>query len=116
MTELVTPALDERFRAAAVAEGLLDVAYDVFDDTPIGSLLVGVTDRGVCRIWFDPEPERDLETLARLHGTRVLRASAPVERVRRELDEYFAGRRRHFDIEVDVRALPSYNQIGRAHV
>ena len=110
MTELVTPALDERFRAAAVAEGLLDVAYDVFDDTPIGSLLVGVTDRGVCRIWFDPEPERDLELLARLHGTRVLRASAPVERVRRELDEYFAGRRRHFDIEVDVRALPSYNQ------
>jgi methylated-DNA-[protein]-cysteine S-methyltransferase len=110
MSEIVTPALDERFRAAAAAEGLLDVAYDVIDDTPIGALLVGVTGQGVCRIWFDPNPEENLETLARLHGPRVLRASAPVERVRRELDEYFAGRRQHFDVEPDVRALPSYNQ------
>ncbi len=84
-------AIDERFRAAAAAEGLLDVAYDILADTPIGPLLVGVTEYGVCRIWFDPEPERNLETLARLHGPRVLRVSAPVDRVRRELDEYFAG-------------------------
>jgi len=110
MTEIVNPALDERFRAAAVAEGLLDVAYDVIDDTPVGALLVGVTDHGVCRIWFDPDPEENLELLARLHGSRVLRASTPVERVRRELDEYFAGRRQRFDVEPDVRALPAYNQ------
>jgi methylated-DNA-[protein]-cysteine S-methyltransferase len=110
MTEIVTTALDERFRAAAAAEGLLDVAYDVIDDTPVGALLVGVTDRGVCRIWFDPDPAENLELLARLHGPRVLRASAPVDRVRRELDEYFAGKRQHFDIEPDVRALPAYNQ------
>ncbi len=105
-----SPAIDERFRAAAAAEGLLDVAYDILADTPIGPLLVGVTDYGVCRIWFDPEPERNLETLARLHGPRVLRISAPVDRVRRELDEYFAGRRHHFDVEPDVRAQPAYNQ------
>jgi methylated-DNA-[protein]-cysteine S-methyltransferase len=105
-----SPAIDERFRAAAAAEGLLDVAYDILADTPIGPLLVGVTDYGVCRIWFDPEPERNLETLARLHGSRVLRVSAPVDRVRRELDEYFAGRRHHFDVEPDVRAQPAYNQ------
>ena len=71
----------------------------MFDDTPIGPLLVGVTDRGVCRISFDPEPEHHLELLARQFGPRVLRSSKPVERVRRELDEYFAGRRRHFDVE-----------------
>ena len=93
MIETISPALDERFRAAAAAEGLLDVAYDVLTDTPIGTLLVGVTDHGVCRITFDPEPERELELLARLYGPRVLRASRPVERLRRELDEYFAGRR-----------------------
>ena len=109
MNEFST-TLDERFRAAAAAEGLLDVAYDVFDDTPIGALLVGVTDLGVCRISFDPEPEESLEALARLHGSRVLRVSAAVDRVRRELDEYFAGSRRQFDVEPDVRALPAYNQ------
>jgi len=104
------PGLDERFRAAAAAEGLLDVAYDVLDDTPIGPLLVGVTDRGVCRIWFDPEPERELETLARQHGSRVLRVTAPVAQLRRELDEYFAGRRQRFDVRPDVRTMPEYNR------
>jgi len=106
----VSPALDERFRAAAAAAQLLDVAFDVVDDTPIGPLLVGVTDHGVCRISFDAEPEHHLETLARRFGPRVLRSAKPVEEVRRELDEYFAGRRRHFDLDVDTRFLSVYSQ------
>jgi methylated-DNA-[protein]-cysteine S-methyltransferase len=110
MTDTVSRALDERFRAAAAAEGLLDVAYDVVADTPVGSLLVGVTDHGVCRISFDSDPEEHLELLARLHGPRVLRSSAPVDRVRKELDEYFAGKRQRFDVQPDIRFLPEYNQ------
>ena len=106
----ISPSLDERFRAAAAAEGLLDVAYDVLVDTPVGSLLVGVTDHGVCRISYDPDPERELEELARLHGPRVLRSSRPIDRLHRELDEYFAGRRRHFDLEPDVRVQPEFNR------
>jgi methylated-DNA-[protein]-cysteine S-methyltransferase len=100
--------LDERFRAAAAAEGLLDVAYDVFDDTAMGPLLVGVTDRGLCRISFDPTPERELEQLARVYGARVLRSSRPVDRVHRELDEYLEGRRRDFDVELDLRGQPAF--------
>ena len=106
----VPTSLDERFRAAAAAEGLLDVAYDVVEDTPVGTLLVGVTDHGVCRISYDPDPERELEELARLHGARVLRSARPVDRLRRELDEYFAGRRRHFDLEPDIRVVPEFNR------
>jgi methylated-DNA-[protein]-cysteine S-methyltransferase len=106
----VSPSLDERFRASAAAAGLLDVAFDVIGDTPIGPLLVGVTELGVCRISFDPESEHHLEQLARQFGPRVLRSGRPVDRVRRELDEYFAGRRQHFDIEPDVRGLPAFNQ------
>ena len=105
MSDALSPVLDERFRAAAVAEGLLDAAYDVFPDTAIGALLVGVTERGVCRITFDPDPERELELLARLYGPRVLRSSRPLERVRLELDEYLAGRRRRFDVEPDIRVV-----------
>ena len=110
MSETVSTQLDERFRAAAAAEGLLDVAYDVVTDTPVGPLLVGVTDLGVCRISFDSDPEEHLELLARLHGPRVLRSSTSVERVRKELDEYFAGKRQHFDVAPDVRFLPEFNQ------
>jgi methylated-DNA-[protein]-cysteine S-methyltransferase len=106
----VTPELDARFRAAAAATGLLDVAYDILDDTLLGDLLVGVTDRGLCRIQFDPDPRRELESLARRFGPRVLRSAKPVERVKRQLDEYFAGTRRSFDVEWDVRQLPVFNQ------
>jgi methylated-DNA-[protein]-cysteine S-methyltransferase len=110
VTETLTPTLDERFRAAAAAEGLLDVAYDVFDDTAIGSLLVGVTERGVCRITFDPDPERELESLARRFGPRVLRAPSALDEVRRELDEYFDGRRHAFDLALDLRAAPEFHR------
>ncbi len=109
MTKTFSPVLDERFRAAAAAEGLLDAAYDVLE-TDIGTLLVGVTDHGLCRIHFDPEPERDIEELARLFGPRVLRSSKPVDRVRIELDEYLAGRRQEFDLDLDVRAVPEYHK------
>jgi methylated-DNA-[protein]-cysteine S-methyltransferase len=106
----VSPTLDERFRAAAAATGLLDAAYDILPDTPIGDLLVGVTDHGLCRIHFDPDPERELESLARLYGPRVLRSAKPVDRVRLQLDEYFAGKRRHFDVDWDIRLLPEFNR------
>jgi len=107
----ISPSLDERFRAAAATADLLDVAFDVLPDTPIGPLLVGVSDRGVCRISFDAEPEHHLELLARQFGPRVLRSSKPVDRVRRELDEYFAGRRQHFEVEPDIRFVPEYHRV-----
>ena len=106
----VSPALDERFRAAAAVANLLDVAFDVITDTPVGPLLVGVTDHGVCRISYDPDSEHHLESLAKQFGPRVLRSPKPIDEVRRELDEYFAGRRRHFDLEPDLRGLSDYNQ------
>jgi methylated-DNA-[protein]-cysteine S-methyltransferase len=93
--------LDRRFRDTAAAAGLLDVAYDLFD-SPVGPLLVGATDRGVCMIHYDPEPEREEEVLARRFGARVLRSPRPIDPARRELDEYFEGRRRDFDLAVDL--------------
>ena len=106
----VPTVLDERFRAAAAAAGVLDAAYDVLDDTPVGRLLVGVSEHGLCRIGFDPEPEQELERLARDFGPRVLRSPTALDRVRRELDEYFAGRRRAFDVELDLRAAPDFHR------
>ncbi|HVS84608.1 MAG TPA: methylated-DNA--[protein]-cysteine S-methyltransferase [Gaiellaceae bacterium] len=104
----VSALLDERFRTSAAAAGLLDAAFDVLEDTPVGPLLVGVTDRGLARIGFDPDPERHLDDLARLYGPRVLRSAKPVERVRRELDEYFEGKRHGFDLELDLRVAPEF--------
>ena len=97
----VSPQLDARFRDAAAAEGLLDVAYDLVD-TPVGQLLVAVTDRGLCEISYDPEPECEAESLARAFGARVLRSPRPTDEARRQLDEYFAGKRQRFELPLDL--------------
>ena len=105
---MTVPAdLDRRFRERATAEGLLDVGYDLVD-TPLGSLLVAVTDRGVCRVEFDPEPDRDLEPIARAFGAKVLRTPKAVDEARRELDEYFDGRRTNFELPIDLRLEASF--------
>jgi methylated-DNA-[protein]-cysteine S-methyltransferase len=106
----VSPDLDNRFRDVAAAEGLLDVAYDLVD-SPLGQLFVGVSDRGLCVISYDVEPERKLEQLARGFGSRVLRSARPVDPTRRELDQYFEGKRRRFDLQVDLRLARDF---GRA--
>jgi methylated-DNA-[protein]-cysteine S-methyltransferase len=105
----VSSSLDERFRDAAAAEGLLDVAYDLAE-TPVGTLLVAASDRGLCRISFDPEPEREAERLARVFGARVLRASRPLEDVRRQLDEYFDEKRTDFDLAVDLSPAADFTR------
>jgi methylated-DNA-[protein]-cysteine S-methyltransferase len=99
--------LDTRFRDAAARSGLLDAGYDVVE-SPLGPLLVAATDRGLLRIYFDADPGQQLELLARAAGTRVLRAPRSVDDVRRELDEYFSGRRRSFDLSIDLRGAAPF--------
>lgn len=103
----VSPDLDRRFREAASALGLVDIGFDVVE-SPVGELLVATSDRGLASIWFDPDPDADLERLARIAGPRILRSPRAVDGARRELDEYFAGRRRAFDLPLDLRALPPF--------
>ena len=105
---IVSPDLDARFRAAAVRDGLVDVRYDVVE-SPVGPLFVAATDRGLCRISYSID--RQDESLARTFGLRVLRA--PIDEVRRELDEYFEGRRTEFDVALDLRVAPFYEQVLR---
>jgi methylated-DNA-[protein]-cysteine S-methyltransferase len=105
----VPSLLDARFRDAAAEAGLVDVAYDLLE-TPIGTLLVAASDEGLCRISFDPEPEREVESLARSLGTRVLRVSRPVDDARRQLDEYFEGKRRGFELRTDLRRVAAFNR------
>jgi methylated-DNA-[protein]-cysteine S-methyltransferase len=105
----VSPELDTRFRAAAAAEGLLDVAYDVLQ-SPLGELFVGVSDRGLCVISYEADPDLQVEKLARGFGSRVLRSPRSVEKARRQLDEYFAGKRRRFDLDVDLRLARDFGR------
>jgi methylated-DNA-[protein]-cysteine S-methyltransferase len=103
----VSPDLDTRFRDAAAATGLLDAAYDLVD-SPLGPLLVAATDRGLCRIEFDPGAEAELERIARTFGSRVLRVPRRLDEPRRQLDEYFSGNRTRFEIDTDLTGVPRF--------
>jgi len=105
----VSPELDTRFRAAAAEQGLLDVAYDVVE-SPLGKLFVGVSDRGLCVISYEADPDIQVERLARGFGSRVLRSPRPVDPTRRQLDEYFAGKRKRFDLDVDLRLARDFGR------
>lgn len=102
-----TPPIDELVERAE-REGLVDVAYDSVD-SPIGTLLVATTGKGVVRISFHSEAEDlVLEELARRVSPRVVRSARKVAGVARELDEYFAGRRKRFDYPLDWSLVGPY--------
>src|SRR3954451_16229975 len=102
----VSPDLDSRFREAALRDCLVDVRYDVVD-SPVGELFVASTARGLCRISYWPGGME--ESLAHTFGPRVLRS--PLDDVRRELDEYFDGTRRDFDLQLDLRVAPFHADV-----
>ncbi len=89
--------------ARADAEGLVDVAY-TRADSPIGPLLVAATPVGLVRLAFQREDEDEvLGQLAVRVSPRVLEAPGRLDEVRRELDQYFEGRRDHFEVPLDWR-------------
>jgi methylated-DNA-[protein]-cysteine S-methyltransferase len=100
------PPLDlAAFRAAlarrASKEDLVDVAYGAYD-SPLGELTVMVTPRGLVRLSYPGEGIADqLEELARTVSPRILEAPERTDEVRRQLDAYFAGRRRTFEVPID---------------
>jgi methylated-DNA-[protein]-cysteine S-methyltransferase len=90
-------ALAER----AGAEGLLDVAYAT-TDSPFGTLLLARTPRGLVRLGLPgDDPEELLADLAGRISPRVLESPARLDEERRELDDYFAGRRHEFELPID---------------
>ena len=106
----------------AERDGLVDVAYAELD-SPIGPLAVASTSRGLVRLAYMPA-DAMAEELATKLSPRVLRSPSRLDDVRRELDEYFEGRRQDFDVPVDWslshgffrRVLERTARIGYGHV
>src|SRR3954451_83365 len=92
----------ERFAERATAEGIADVAY-AHADSPLGPLLLAATPRGLACVSYSEfrDEEQTLERLASRLSPRVVEAPARLDDIRRQLDDYFEGRRRDFDISID---------------
>lgn len=96
---LRTPPPDIDLAALAEREGLLDVAV-AHMDSPIGDLLLAKTPMGLVRLSFFGHDET-LDDLAARISPRIIEAPKQLDDVRRQLDEYFAGQRRQFDLQID---------------
>lgn len=94
LARLTAPDLEPPVLPAA------DVAYTLHD-TPIGTLLLAVAGGRVVASSFGDE-ETMTNRLARAVSPRVLRQPRALDDVRRQLDDYLAGKRQSFDLEVDL--------------
>jgi methylated-DNA-[protein]-cysteine S-methyltransferase len=101
LSEDRSAAAARRFTDAADRAGLVDVAWCAVD-SPLGPLIAAATPAGLCTLSYrDWDTDEVLDRLARRVSPRVLEAPSRLDPIRRELDEYFAGRRHRFDIAID---------------
>jgi methylated-DNA-[protein]-cysteine S-methyltransferase len=99
-----------RLAARAAVEGLLDVAYTTAD-SPFGELLLAATPRGLVRVGLpSQDPDELLQDLASRVSPRVLEAPSGFEEARRELDLYFEGKLRDFDLTLDWRLSKDFRR------
>lgn len=108
--------LHARLAAAAAADGILDVAYRTLD-TPVGPLLLAATVHGLVRVAFASQGhDAALAQLAEVVSPRILHAPGRLDEAARELDEYFAHRRRVFGVPVDLRLSKGFRRSVLAHL
>lgn len=77
-------------------------------DTPIGTLYVAVTEAGLRRVGFSQPEESFFAQLDPL--ARTERDPHAVERIAAQMVEYFAGRRRTFEVTLDWRGVGAFQR------
>lgn len=122
LTPLLTPdtpalaRLQARLTDIADRDGMVDVAYRVVD-SPVGTLLVAATDRGIVRVAFAVEGhDQVLATLAERVSPRVLRAPGRLDAAAYQLDDYFAGRLHAFDLPLDFQLAQGFRRMVLEHL
>jgi methylated-DNA-[protein]-cysteine S-methyltransferase len=105
-----TGPLRTRLAAAAAQRGLLDVAYRTLD-SPLGSLLLAATPAGLVTVAYAVQDhDAVLAALAARVSPRLLRTGLRLDGAARQLDEYFTGRRRTFDVPLDLRLARGFRR------
>lgn len=108
--------LHRGLEAAAAREGLLDIAYTTID-TPVGTLLLAATAKGLVRVAYAVEDhDKALEKLAAKISPRILRAPKRLDAAAKEFDEYFSGQRTEFDLPLDYSLSSGFRQVVQRHL
>jgi methylated-DNA-[protein]-cysteine S-methyltransferase len=108
--------LHRRLVDEAERDGVLDVSYRTID-SPVGSLLLAATREGLVRVAFDREDHGAvLARLAAEISPRILRAPHRLDGAATQLDEYFGGRRRTFDVPIDLQLAHGFRRTVLTHL
>ena len=108
--------LHTRLTTAAQEQGLLDVAYTVMP-SPVGELLLAATPAGLVRVGFGLEGhDAVLAQLALRVSPRILEAPERLAEPVRQLEEYFAGTRKVFDLALDFRLATGFRRTVVEHL
>ena len=106
--DAVLSEVRERLVARAKKEGLATVGYDLLP-SPLGPLWVAISPKGVAAIHYGAEPSpAELRRLVRVYGPGIVPDHKRSSGLARELDQYFNGTRREFDIEYDLSGLTPF--------
>lgn len=99
-----------RLAAEADVRGMLDVAYSVIDSA-VGKLMLLATEKGLVRVAFEREGfDEVLESVGQKVSARILHLPSRLEEAAREIDEYFAGTRKYFDVPLDYALSSGFRQ------
>jgi methylated-DNA-[protein]-cysteine S-methyltransferase len=116
VTEAELRALHDRLAERADAAGLLDVAYRTID-TPVGTLLLAATSAGLVRVAYASEDhDTVLAALAARISPRILNAPQRLDTPALEIEEYFTGARRSFDLPLDFRLAAGFRRAVLGHL
>ena len=108
--------LHARLAAAADRDDVLDVAYRTVD-SPVGSLLIAATPVGLVRLAFSSEGhDAVVQDLSDRISSRLLCAPKRLDAVAHQLDEYFSGSRRGFDLPLDWRLSKGFRRAVLSHL
>jgi methylated-DNA-[protein]-cysteine S-methyltransferase len=108
--------LHRRLETAAERAGALDIAYRTLD-TPVGELLLAATPVGLVRVAYaSTGHDQVLADLATRLSPRIMRSPRRLDQAARELEEYFAGRRRHFDLDLDLSLSQGFRRLVQHHL
>jgi methylated-DNA-[protein]-cysteine S-methyltransferase len=108
--------LHRRLEQEAQRADLIDVAYTTID-SPVGTLLLAATPRGLVRVAYSSEGhEVVLQALGQKLSPRILRSPGRLDDAAREIDEYFAGRRQVFDLTLDLSLSGGFRRLVQTHL
>ena len=79
-------------------------------DTPFGEMGIALSKKGLCRIYFPEEAPFETALAKDFPNCAIINDDTACKHIKKQIVEYFSGRRTEFDLELDLRCPPFYKK------